>query len=190
MLLYLRTSKGDINTQNTGNRAGTLIDGTAEHCRWAFPDSLEPYTIRKSQSEFLNHDTGDMLLAVKTSVHDDYITEMHIGIDGSFYQRCGQRVLDVSDIENIVTKAVAKLSSTCPFPVGAAFIVDGDGENNIWFSNSIAGSDHAAQIANLLQNMYSGTTWTTYAAQLKYNINSSVVYTKNYLYLYGVRRTA
>ena len=26
MLLYLRTSKGDINTQNTGNRAGTLID--------------------------------------------------------------------------------------------------------------------------------------------------------------------
>lgn len=101
MLLYLRTSKGDINTQNTGERVGDLIDGSRGHYDWAFPRSLEPYEIRLNQSEFLSHDTGDMLIAVKTSGKDNDISEMHIGIDGSFYQRWGQRVLDVSDINSI-----------------------------------------------------------------------------------------
>lgn len=115
MLLYLRTSKGDINTQNTGNKIGEMVDGTAGHYRWAFPDSLEPYEIRKSQSEFLTRDTGNMILAVKTIGNDNGTTEMHIGIDGSFYQRYGQRVLDVSDINSIV-------ASACQFPVGFRYL--------------------------------------------------------------------
>lgn len=65
MLLYLRTSKGDINTQNTGKKVGEFIDGSGEHYDWAFPRSLEPYEIRRNQSESLSLDTGDMLLAVK-----------------------------------------------------------------------------------------------------------------------------
>ena len=172
MLLYLRTSKGDINTQNTGGRVGETVDGTKGHYRWAFPDSLEPYEIRKAQVEELGDDVGNMLLVVKVREDDDRETDIHIGIDGSFYQH-GQRVLDVSDIESIVTKAVAKLSSTCPFPVGTAFIVD---------------YNNAAQIANLLQNTYSGTTWTTYTTKLTYPEAGGTIYTK--YYLYGVRRTA
>lgn len=97
MLLYLRTSKGDINTQNTGNRAGETVDGTKEHYRWAFPDSLEPYEIRKAQVEELGDDVRNMLLAVKVREDDDKETDIHIGIDGSFYQRSGQRVLDIAD---------------------------------------------------------------------------------------------
>lgn len=115
MLLYLRTSKGDINTQNTGNRVSEIVDGSKGHYSWAFPNSLEPYEIRKSQSEFLTRDTGDMLLAVKTIGNDNGTTEMHIGIDGSFYQRYGQRVLDVSDINSIV-------ASACQFPVGFRYL--------------------------------------------------------------------
>lgn len=122
MLLYLRTSKGDINTQNTGSRANEIVDGSHAHYPWAFPTSLEPYEIRRSQSEFLNHDTGDMLLAVKTIGKDNGTTEMHIGIDGSFYQRYGQRVLDVSDINSIVASAVAKLASVDLFPVGFSYL--------------------------------------------------------------------
>lgn len=97
MLLYLRTSKGDINTQNTGNRAGETVDGTKDHYRWAFPDSLEPYEIRKAQVEELGNDVGNMLLAVKVREDDNKETDIHIGIDGSFYQRSGQRVLDIAD---------------------------------------------------------------------------------------------
>lgn len=96
MLLYLRTSKGDINTQNTGNRAGELVDGSGNHYNWAFPMSLEPYEIRKSQVEELGDDVGNMLLAVKVREDNDKETDIHIGIDGSFYQH-GQRVLDIAD---------------------------------------------------------------------------------------------
>jgi hypothetical protein len=96
MLLYLRTSKGDINTQNTGNRVNETVDGTKDHYRWAFPDSLEPYEIRKAQVEELGNDVGNMLLAVKVREDNDKETDIHIGIDGSFYQH-GQRVSDVSD---------------------------------------------------------------------------------------------
>ncbi len=115
MLLYLRTSKGDINTQNTGNRVGDLIDGSGEHYDWAFPRSLEPYEVRRNQSEFLSRDTGDMLLAVKIVGEYNEASEMYIGIDGSFYQRRGQRVLDVSDINSII-------ASACPFPVGFSYL--------------------------------------------------------------------
>lgn len=115
MLLYLRTSKGDINTQNTGNNVNEIVDGSHRHYPWAFPTSLEPYEIRRSQSEFLNRDTGDMLLAVKTVGKDNDISEMYIGIDGSFYQRYGQRVLDVSDINSVI-------ASACPFPVGFRYL--------------------------------------------------------------------
>lgn len=127
MLLYLRTSKGDINTQNTGNNVGETVDGSHGHYQWAFPTSLEPYEIRRSQSEFLNRDTGDILLAVK----DNGITEMHIGIDGSFYQRYGQRVLDVSDINSIVASAVAKSSSICPFPVGFSYLTTDNNNSHV-----------------------------------------------------------
>lgn len=48
MLLYLRTSKGDINTQNTGNGIGEFVDGSGNHYDWAFPRSLEPYEVRRS----------------------------------------------------------------------------------------------------------------------------------------------
>nr|DAY74521.1 MAG TPA: hypothetical protein [Caudoviricetes sp.] len=123
MLLYLRTSKGDISTQNTGDRAYKVVNGT-EHFTWAFPNSLEPYEIRRSQSEFLGSDTGDMLLAVKRVDKNSNITEMHIGIDGSFYQRYGQRVLDVSDINSIIASAVAKVASTYPFPVGYGYLTN------------------------------------------------------------------
>ena len=101
MLLYLRTSKGDINTQNTGNSVGELVDGSIGHYDWAFPASLKPYEIRRSQAEELGNDTGDMIIAVKTVGKDNGVSEMYIGIDGSFYQRSGQRVLDVSDINSI-----------------------------------------------------------------------------------------
>lgn len=131
MLLYLRTSKGDINTQNTGNKVGETVDGSHEHYQWAFPTSLEPYEIRRSQSEFLNRDTGDILLAVKTTEKDNGITEMHIGIDGSFYQRYGQRVLDVSDINSIVASAVAKSSSICPFPVGFSYLTTDNNNSHV-----------------------------------------------------------
>lgn len=131
MLLYLRTSKGDINTQNTGNRTGELVDGSGNHYNWAFPTSLEPYEIRRSQSEFLNRDTGDMLLAVKTIGQDNGTTEMYIGIDGSFYQRYGQRVLDVSDINSIVASAVAKSSSICPFPVGFSYLTTDNNNSHV-----------------------------------------------------------
>lgn len=184
MLLYLRTSKGDIDTQNTGNRVGELVDGSGKHYQWAFPDSLEPYEIRRSQSEFLIHDTGDMLLAVKTSGKDNDITEMHIGIDGSFYQH-GQRVLDVSDINSIVASAVAKLASTCPFPVGTAFLVTTDEKINM-FGQETDGENNAKAIAQLFQDQYSGTTWTMYHIEAK---TSSVVY-GGYMDVYGVRRTA
>lgn len=124
MLLYLRTSKGDINTQNTGKSMGEFVDGSREHYDWAFPRSLEPYEIRRSQSEFLSHDTGDMIIAVKTVGKDNGVSEMYIGIDGSFYQRYGQRVLDVSDINSIVASAVEKLASTQPFPVGYSYLTN------------------------------------------------------------------
>lgn len=97
MLLYLRTSKGDINTQSTGNKAGELVDGSGEHYNFAFPDSLEPYEIRRSQIENLGNDVGNMFLAVKVREDDNKETDIHIGIDGSFYQRSGQRVLDIAD---------------------------------------------------------------------------------------------
>lgn len=131
MLLYLRTSKGDINTQNTGSRANEIVDGSHEHYPWAFPTSLEPYEIRRSQSEFLNHDTGDLLLAVKTLGKDNGYSEMYIGIDGSFYQRYGQRVLDVSDINSIVASAVAKSSSICPFPVGFSYLTTDNNNSHV-----------------------------------------------------------
>lgn len=131
MLLYLRTSKGDINTQNTGNKVGETVDGSHGHYQWAFPTSLEPYEIRRSQSEFLNRDAGDILLAVKTTEKDNGITEMHIGIDGSFYQRYGQRVLDVSDINSIVASAVAKSSSICPFPVGFSYLTTDNNNSHV-----------------------------------------------------------
>lgn len=184
MLLYLRTSKGDINTQNTGNRVGEIVDGSKGHNLWAFPSSLEPYEIRKSQSEFLTRDTGDMILAVKTIGNDNGTTEMHIGIDGSFYQRYGQRVLDVSDINSIVASAVAKLTSTCPFPVGTAFLIAGNDKLN-FFGQTNSGIDNATAIAQLLQNQYSGTTWEMYETKQTY----TGVYGGT-VYLYGIRRTA
>lgn len=97
MLLYLRTSKGDINTQNTGKIANEIVDGSHGHYEWAFPTSLEPYEVRRSQVENLGDDAGNMLLAVKVREDDNRETDIHIGIDGSFYQRSGQRVLDLSD---------------------------------------------------------------------------------------------
>lgn len=115
MLLYLRTSKGDINTQNTGKRANEIVDGSHGHYPWAFPTSLEPYEVRRSQVENLGDDAGNMLLAVKVREDDNRETDIHIGIDGSFYQRCGQRVLDVSDINDII-------ASACPFPVGFSYL--------------------------------------------------------------------
>lgn len=184
MLLYLRTSKGDINTQNTGDRAGEVVDGSHGHYPWAFPTSLEPYEIRRSQSEFLNHDTGDMLFAVKTIGNDNGTTEMHIGIDGSFYQRYGQRVLDVSDINSIVASAVAKLTSTCPFPVGTAFLITGD-EKLTSTGNPTNGEDKATDIAHALQTQYSGTTWAIYVA----NIDNASVYSSK-IRIYGVYRKA
>lgn len=117
MLLYLRTSKGDINTQNTGERVGELVDGSGEHYNWAFPRSLEPYEIRRWQVEGLGDavDVGNMLLAVKVREDDNRETDIHIGIDGFFYQRYGQRVLDLSDINSII-------ASACPFPVGFSYL--------------------------------------------------------------------
>ena len=128
-----------------------------------------------------------MLLAVKTSVYDDYVTEMHIGIDGSFYQRYGQRVLDVSDIESIITKAVAKLASTCPFPVGTAFLIDLANTTRNWFDQQGSNmSDYNVNhIVNLLQNQYSGTTWEIY------NTRISIKGEPNQTFLiFGIRRTA
>lgn len=116
MLLYLRTSKGDINTQNTGERVGELVDGSGtESYNWVFPASLKPYEIRRSQAEELGNDTGNMILAVKVREDDDKETDMHVGIDGYFYQRYGHRVLDVSDINSII-------ASACPFPVGFSYL--------------------------------------------------------------------
>lgn len=181
MLLYLRTSKGDINTQNTGDRANEIVDGSHWHYPWAFPASLEPYEIRRSQSEFLNHDTGDLLLAVKTIGKDNGTSEMYIGIDGSFYQRYGQRVLDVSDINSIVASAVAKLASTCPFPVGTSFLVCAN-ESDRAILGENTGLDITNKMAQSLQNQYSGTTWTSYSTGIKVIATS--------LYLYGVERTA
>lgn len=186
MLLYLRTSKGDINTQNTGGKVGETVDGSVGHYSWAFPSSLEPYEIRASRSEFLTSDTGDMILAVKTIGNDNAITEMYIGIDGSFYQRYGQRVLDVSDVNNIVTAAVAKLTSTCPFPVGTAFLVASDEKMTFLGKEDKTGPDNASAMAQLLQNQYSGTTWTMYHIRTP---SSSGIYGGN-SNLYGVRRTA
>lgn len=184
MLLYLRTSKGDINTQNTGNIAYKIVDGT-EHFPWAFPNSLEPYEIRRSQSEFLGSDTGDMLLAVKRVGKDSNTTEMHIGIDGSFHQRCGQRVLDVSDINSIIASAVAKLASTCPFPVGTSFLITGAEKATLFGKEDKTGPDNAATMAQLLQNQYSGTTWTMH----KIPTPTSGIYGGR-AELFGVRRTA
>lgn len=184
MLLYLRTSKGDINTQNTGSKIGEIVDGSKGHYPWAFPNSLEPYEIRKSQSEFLNHDAGDMILAVKTKKDNNLITEMHIGIDGSFYQRYGQRVLDVSDINSIIASAVAKLTSTCPFPVGTSFLVSSD-EKISFLGKETDGSKYADNIAQLLQNQYSGTTWTKYTMKVE---TGTIYSTKGTLH--GIRRTA
>lgn len=125
MLLYLRTSKGDINTQNTGNIVGELVDGSGtESYNWAFPASLKPYEIRRSQAEELGNDVGNMLLAVKVREDNDKETDIYVGIDGFFYQRYGQRVLDVSDINSIVASAVAKLASTQPFPVGYSYLTN------------------------------------------------------------------
>ena len=183
MLLYLRTSKGDINTQNTGGRVGETVDGSKYNYRWAFPDSLEPYEIRRAQVEELGNDVGNMLLAVKVREDDDKKTDLHIGIDGSFYQH-GQRVLDVSDINNIVASAVAKLTSTCPFPVGTAFLIAGNEKRN-WFGQNNSGYDNANTMVNLLQNQYSGTTWEAYEAKETF----SGIYGGT-IYLYGVRRTA
>lgn len=56
-----------------------------------------------------------MLIAVKTSEKENGLSEIHIGIDGSFYQRLGQRVLDLSDINSII-------ASACPFPVGFSYL--------------------------------------------------------------------
>lgn len=183
MLLYLRTSKGDINTQNTGGRVGELVGGDI-HYNWAFPRSLEPYEIRKAQVEELGNDVGNMLLAVKVREDDDRETDIHIGIDGSFYQRSGQRVLDVSDINSIVASAVAKLTSTCPFPVGTAFLIAGNDKLN-FFGQTNSGIDNAKAIAQLLQNQYSGTTWEMYEAKQTYTgIYGGTVY------LYGIHRTA
>lgn len=187
MLLYLRTSKGDINTQNTGNRANEIVDGSHGHYPWAFPTSLEPYEIRRSQSEFLNHDTGNMLLAVKTLGKDNGYSEMYIGIDGSFYQRYGQRVLDVSDINNIVASAVAKLTSTCPFPVGTGFLIDLSNAERDWFNTQGSGiSDlNVDNIIRALQNQYSGTTWE------KYNMHIVVKgYPNQTFSVLGIHRTA
>jgi hypothetical protein len=114
MLLYLRTSKGDINTQNTGNRVGQIVNGNV-HYNWAFPKSLEPYEIRRAQVEELGDDVGNMLLAVKVREDDDKETDIHIGIDGSFYQRSGKRVLDEYDINSTI-------ASACPFPVGFRYL--------------------------------------------------------------------
>lgn len=183
MLLYLRTSKGDINTQNTGNRVNETVDGTKDHYRWAFPDSLEPYEIRTAQVEELGDDVGNMLLAVKVREDNDKETDIHIGIDGSFYQH-SQRVLDVSDINSIVASAVAKLSSACPFPVGTAFLVTTNTKANILGSVNDS-SSNAKAIAQLFQNQYSGTTWTTYYL----NAQTSSIYTGS-IDVYGVRRTA
>lgn len=181
MLLYLRTSKGDINTQNTGYRANEIVDGSHGHYPWAFPASLEPYEIRRSQSEFLNHDTGDLLLAVKTIGKDNGTSEMYIGIDGSFYQRYGQRVLDVSDINSIVASAVAKLASTCPFPVGTSFLVCANASDRTTFGEN-SYLDITDKMAQSLQNQYSGTTWTSYSTCLNAIVTN--------IYLYGVKRTA
>ena len=168
MLLYLRTSKGDINTQNTGGRVGETVDGTKGHYRWAFPDSLEPYEIRKAQVEELGDDVGNMLLAVKVREGNDKETDIHIGIDGSFYQH-GQRVLDVSDINSIV-------ASACPFPVGTAFLINGTNKTLL---------DNAKAMAQLFQNQYSGTTWIAYSTSTALSgLYGGVVE------LYGVRRTA
>lgn len=177
MLLYLRTSKGDINTQNTGGRVGETVDGSKDHYRWAFPDSLEPYEIRRAQVEELGNDVGNMLLAVKVREDDDKETDLHIGIDGSFYQH-GQRVLDVSDINSIVT-------STCPFPVGTAFLVAAN-EQSTTAGQASDGSKRAEAIAQLLQNQYFGTTWNTYDIHA---YSASSIYDQH-VYLYGVRRTA
>lgn len=185
MLLYLRTSKGDINTQNTGGRIGELVDGSGGHSPWAFPNSLEPYEIRRSQSEFLGGDTGDMLFAVKRVKEDSNTTEMYIGIDGSFYQRYGQRVLDVSDINSIIASAVAKVASTCPFPVGTAFLITGSEKTTIFGKEDNTGPDNATAMAQLLQNQYSGTTWTMY----KIETRTSGIYSGR-AELFGVRRTA
>lgn len=184
MLLYLRTSKGDINTQNTGTKIGEIVDGTAGHYRWAFPDSLEPYEIRRSQAEELGDDVGNMLLAVKVREDDDKETDLHIGIDGYFYQQ-GQRVLDISDIDNIVASAVAKLASTCPFPVGTSFLITGAEKAMLFGKEDKTGPENAAAMAQLLQNQYSGTTWTTY----KIETPSSGIYSGR-VELFGVRRTA
>lgn len=177
MLLYLRTSKGDINTQNTGNIVNETVDGTKDHYRWAFPDSLEPYTIRRAQVEELGDDVGNMLLAVKVREDNDKETDIHIGIDGSFYQH-GQRVLDVSDINSIV-------ASACPFPVGTAFLVTGTEKVALFGKGDKTGQDNAKAMAQLLQNQYSGTTWTIYNIRT----SSSNVYGGN-VDLYGVCRTA
>lgn len=177
MLLYLRTSKGDINTQNTGGRVGETVDGTKGHYRWAFPDSLEPYEIRKSQVEELGSDVGHMLLAIKVREDDDKETDIHIGIDGSFYQH-GQRVLDVSDINSIV-------ASACPFPVGTAFLITGAEKATFFGKEDKTGQDNASAMAQLFQNRYSGTTWTIY----RVNTQSSSIYGGR-VELYGVRRTA
>lgn len=183
MLLYLRTSKGDINTQNTGNRVGELVDGSGNHYGCAFPRSLEPYEIRKAQVEKLGDDVGNMLLAVKVREDNDKETDIHIGIDGSFYQRSGQRVLDVSDINNIIASAVAKLSSTCPFPVGTAFLMCGDIKQS-FFGQNHTGNDNARIMAQTLQNQYPGTTWALYAIDAYTNISTG------YIRLYGAQRTA
>ena len=117
MLLYLRTSKGDINTQNTGEIVNEIVDGSHEHYPWAFPTSLEPYEIRRWQVERMggDADVGNMLLAVKVREDGSSQTDIHIGIDGFFYQRYGQRVLDLSDINDII-------ASACPFPVGFSYL--------------------------------------------------------------------
>lgn len=186
MLLYLRTSKGDINTQNTGTKIGEIVDGTTGHYRWAFPDSLEPYEIRRSQSEELGNDVGNMLLAVKVREDDDRETDMCIGIDGSFYQN-GQKVLDVSDIENIVTAAVAKLASTCPFPVGTAFLIDLANTTHDWFDNNGSNLSDANvdRIVNLLKNQYLGTTWETYETRISVKGQPNQTFS-----ILGIRRTA
>lgn len=177
MLLYLRTSKGDINTQNTGGRVNETVDGTKNHYRWAFPDSLEPYEIRRAQVEKLGDDVGNMLLAVKVREDNDKETDIHIGIDGSFYQH-GQRVLDVSDINSIV-------ASACPFPVGTAFLITGAEKATFFGEEDKTGPDNASAMAQLLQNQYSGTTWTMYTVRTA----SSELYGGK-VNLYGVRRTA
>ena len=181
MLLYLRTSKGDINTQNTGNRVGVLVDGSGtESYNWAFPASLKPYEIRRSQVEELGNDVGNMLLAVKVREDDDKETDIHIGIDGSFYQRSGQRVLDVSDIDNII-------ASTCPFPVGTGFLIDMANTERDWFDTHSSGTSdgNIDRIITTLQNQYSGTTWE------KYNMGITIKgYPNQYFSIIGIHRTA